>query len=127
MVSFQNGDLHTFFSKGDGSYFVIDDDTPPNTFNNSAVWVADYTGDGKGDVLTFSNGWLYTHAAHINSSTDKSPDLLSNIVNPFGGNNSIIYQPLTDNAVYAKDTGAQAAVYPNVDLQYPLYVVSKTS
>jgi hypothetical protein len=46
------------------------------------------------------------------------------LLNGFGVTTAVTYKPLTDASVYAKDT---TAVYPYVDIQAPMYVVSSVS
>jgi RHS repeat-associated protein len=122
LISFQNTDFHVHYSKGNGTYDPVTTPTDGTNVNTSYLWVFDHNGDGKGDLATFSNGFLYTHTAHIASATDRFPDLLSSVVNPFNGTNTITYQPLTDGApFYVKYNDA---VYPKVDLQLPTYAVS---
>jgi hypothetical protein len=55
------------------------------------------------------------------------PDLLSSVTDGLGQATTIAYKPLTDSTAYAKDTGASAASYPNVDVQAAMYVVAQAS
>lgn len=50
--------------------------------------------------------------------------MISSIINGFSATTAISYAPLTDGSVYTKDSGA---VYPYLDVQTPLYVVSSVS
>ncbi len=56
----------------------------------------------------------------------RTPDLITQFSNGLGASTTVIYKPLTDSTVYAKDTNA---VWPLRDVlqQGPLYVVSSTS
>ncbi len=49
------------------------------------------------------------------------PDLLNNVTNGLGATTAVNYTPLTNSSVYTKGNGA---VYPEIDVQIPLYVVS---
>lgn len=46
------------------------------------------------------------------------------MITGLGATTSVVYKPLTDGAVYTKDT---TGVYPVIDVQAPLYVVSQVS
>jgi hypothetical protein len=52
------------------------------------------------------------------------PDIVTSITSGIQSETTIAYKPLTDSLAYTKDTGLNAAPYPNVDLQMPMYVVS---
>ncbi|MDZ4345213.1 MAG: RHS repeat-associated core domain-containing protein [Candidatus Binatia bacterium] len=102
-----------------GSEFVIQ--TWSGNLNANGVnYVGDFNGDGLADIGAWGTGG----AVQVHKQQGPFPDLITNVVNPFRGSTAITYKPLTDTSVYTKDTGAQAAVYPNVDLQHPLYVVA---
>ena len=89
----------------------------------------DFNGDGKMDIMYITDGtgggppygkgqqrsvFLATPAAVV-------PDLASNFTTGLGAVTSITYKPLTDSTVYTKDN---TAVYPYLDMQSPMYVVS---
>ena len=83
-------------------------------------YLADVNGDGKADLIQIAWSGLFVGLAN-----GPMPDLLTQINESLGASTSITYKPLTDAASgYTKGTGA---VYPVVDLQPPLYVVSSTS
>jgi hypothetical protein len=108
--------LVSFLSVGEGTYWAVQQTGGYHTVHRN--WPGDYSGDGR-PVIAGRKGALNQIQAIV--STGAYPDLLTGITNPFGGTNEISYKPLTDNTVYAKDNNA---VYPNFDVQYPLYVVS---
>jgi len=84
--------------------------------NNNAV--GDFNGDGMADMAgsTGSGGkW------HVTLSGTKVANLISNITDGHGAKTEMTYKPLTDNTVYTKGSGA---VYPEIDIQAPQYVVS---
>jgi len=113
--------LTTYFSKGNGDFSAIVQPSSATFLYPNQNWFLDLDGDGKTDyVFPILSG----RPLQANFRLGAHPDLLTNIINPFGGQNTIAYKPLTDNTVYAKDTGALAATYPNVDLIEPVYVVS---
>jgi hypothetical protein len=100
----------------------------PNTFNSGTGWsneslvprrFADVNGDGKADIVGFASNGVY-----VSNLTQPAPDILSSITNGLGATTSISYKPLTDSTVYSKDSGA---VYPLMDIQAPMYVVSSVS
>jgi hypothetical protein len=105
--------------------------TTSNPYGNSSgphLLAMDMNGDGKGDLLqqfvdggdTFSLTWRilpYLSGGAVG-------DLVKGINNGISGDITIDYKPLTDAAVYTKDTGA---VYPVADEQYPYYVVANAS
>ncbi len=99
---------------------------PINPFGLNLV--GDFNGDSKSDF--FSSGSAMYAGRNSPADLQRSgqvfgaPDLLVEIANAYGGVTTLIYKPLTDDSIYIKDSGAAAAQYPNVDLQYPLYVVS---
>ena len=53
-----------------------------------------------------------------------APDLLTSVTDSLGRVSTIAYAPLTDDAVYSKDSDA---VFPVIDIQAPLYVVESVS
>src|SRR3990172_1665710 len=105
-----------------GSGFDIQTWTTAQYIGASGSWnfLGDFNGDGKTDMMSYNT----PTTMKVQTVNSPYPDLLTNITNPFGGTTAITYKPLTDISVYTKDTGAQAAVYPIVDIQSALYVVS---
>lgn len=83
------------------------------------MFVTDWNGDGFGDIGRFghSNVTVFKHAA---SDSDK----IVRIVDGLGAETNIQYALLTDAAVYEKQ---QSAIYPNVDVQGAISVVSSVS
>ncbi|MBI2228362.1 MAG: VCBS repeat-containing protein [Deltaproteobacteria bacterium] len=127
-VADTNGDGKTDYVYADGGNINVYVSTG-STFSAPAVW-GTYSGSGTRQLGDFNGDrkedYIQGNGNNIKVSTVNAPfpDLVTNITNPFGGTTAVTYKPLTDSTVYTKDTGAQAAVYPNVDLQHPLYVVS---
>ncbi|PZN81555.1 MAG: hypothetical protein DM484_08290, partial [Candidatus Methylumidiphilus alinenensis] len=84
------------------------------------MFTGDTNGDGKTDLI-FQDGyhtgiWTYAYGPVFSNS-------LSSITTGSGLAITFSYKLLTDNTVYTKDTNA---VYPYLDFQGPLYVVSQT-
>src|SRR3990172_9708203 len=81
------------------------------------------TGDGKADLASKhdTQNQIFTYF-----SSGPYPDLVTDITNPSGGVTTITYKPLTDSSVYTKDPDPPLpqTEYPNMNLQYALYVVS---
>ena len=82
--------------------------------------VGDFNGDGKTDLTGYISGSTW----HTALSGGGFPDMISSIINGFSATTAITYAPLTDASVYTKDGNA---VYPYLDVQTPLYVVSSVS
>jgi RHS repeat-associated protein len=116
LVSHNNG-IVTIYSNGNGSYSSFSE-TPQNGWNWTSTWVGDFDGAGLSSLLTNNN-------SHFNTALPNSPfpDLVTSITSPFGGQTTIAYGPLTDDTLYAKDTGTFKIAYPDVDIQDPFYVV----
>jgi hypothetical protein len=86
-------------------------------------WVGDFNGDGKADIASWIDG-SGGSSIRMNLTSPPAPDLATRITSQSTDLFTVTYKPLTDTTTYTIDTGAQAASYPNVDLQLPLYVVS---
>jgi hypothetical protein len=105
-----------------------------NGFNTSSQWVAgfgsaagytagmprqvaDMDADGFPDVV----GTLASGASVALSGRAMPPDLITAFASGLGLNTTLSYAPLTKPWVYTKGSGA---IYPQMDLTVPLYVVS---
>jgi hypothetical protein len=108
-----NGNIKVYLSTGSSFAAPVNWGTYSG---NGTHRIGDFDGDGKSD-------YSYANNSVINIQIANGPfaDLITNITNSFGGQTAITYKPLTDGSVYVKET---SAVYPDVDVQYPLYVVS---
>lgn len=102
------------------------------TFEDKRVWIEaegawngesdriremDMTGDGLPDVVigpSSEGDWPQIHS-------NPPGDRISSITDGLGQTVSFTYKPLTDSAIYTKDTNAS---FPTTDLQTPMYVVS---
>jgi hypothetical protein len=88
---------------------------PPEA--NYTPVVGDFNGDGKTDfafagatsIYTFQSGGPLTYQ-------------LNAVTNGLGATTAFTYQPITNGSVYTKDT---TSTYPIVDVQVPIYVVSR--
>ena len=99
----------------------IDPITVTDIDGGTALYTGDWNGDGITDVMWWSSGsgannWF------VNSNT--TPDILTSVTNGLGATASFTYKPLTDSSVYVKDSGANAASYPTIDIQAAVQVVS---
>jgi hypothetical protein len=114
-----------FFSNGDGTltFFVYgypsgaNFGVPPQA--NWAPVVGDLNGDGKTD-------FAFAGATSVATFLSSGPPLyqLNTITNGLGATTTVTYQPLTNSSVYTKDT---TSMYPLVDVQTPVYVVSQAN
>ena len=84
--------------------------------NTYPRYLVDVNGDGLADVVGFASTGVY-----VAKNAGTPLNLLKTAATGLGATTSIAYTPLTDPTVYTKDT---TAVYPLLDLQSPLYVVS---
>lgn len=95
---------------------------------------ADFDGDGAVDYVRFrranSNPKLFTSRS---STRHQARDVIVQITDGIGAITQIGYQPLTNAAVYRRDTGSLIAAVPNgrgsptFDLLAPMYVVAKAN
>jgi hypothetical protein len=85
------------------------------------TFVADVNGDGRSDLVQIYNN---EYRAQVLHSDEVGNNALASVSTGLGVTTSVTYAPLTNNSVYAKDSGA---VYPYVDIQFPLYVVSSVT
>jgi hypothetical protein len=114
-------------SNGDGSYGVPISSTTPMTGYLAPFWqltIGDVNGDGKSDVIALyisSNG--SGDGIRINPMLSKAVNQSAlSTISVSSAVTSIVYRPITDRSVYTKD--ATTSLYPIVDVQAPLYVVS---
>ena len=83
----------------------------------------DFNGDGLTDLISqWNNGGLLHFVGYVADPPFLS-DLLTSITTGIGANVIVTYKSLTSSIVYTKDS---TATYPLVDLQGPIYVVSRT-
>ncbi len=119
IASANGGSIYVHLSTGSG--FDNQTWTVPSAWGGSGyTWAGDFNGDGKTDIASANGGSIYVHLSMNNMLTD----VLNSLSTGLGASTSVTYKPLTDPTVYSKDN---AAVYPYLDVQAPLYVVSSVS
>lgn len=114
-----------WLGKGDGTFAIYTNFGAQDGSNiGNALRIIDLNGDGKPEILwdAIDSYSRSTGTRRLWLSDGVSPDLLSSFTTGLGLTTTITYRPLTDGSVYTKDTGS---VYPMVDVQSPLYVVSR--
>jgi RHS repeat-associated protein len=124
---------------------------PGQNLSSNATWLGDFNGDGAADLYAPVGGggndtiFLASQGGTVQSS-DQAPNQVLALTDGIGGQTSITYLPLTDPAVYSRQTQpaseqldvlllantfqytplspVQAPLYPNQTVEDPLYVVS---
>jgi hypothetical protein len=98
---------------------------------NSDFVLGDFTGRGQTEILRIgeqNTEWGGTAGSNrlLTKVNSEVPDQLMRVVGPSGAVSTVQYQWLSadDAGVYAKDSGANAASYPLVDVRPPLSVVA---
>ncbi|MNK12748.1 hypothetical protein D3C87_308230 [compost metagenome] len=130
-----NGKTTTFVQTNSGTSFsewtAWSSQTPTADFSVSVckpLIAADVNGDGKSDLVCaydHGNGMTTTF---VQNATPSSSDMVSSVlIGSTQRDLNVNYLPIVKSAVYTKDTGSNAAVYPKLDIQAPLYVVSSVS
>ncbi len=101
---------------------------PPNHFVNHkredvGTRLVDVNGDGLMDIVRsqWRPGGKEIKHAYINKGSALG-DVITSIVDSNGYTKTLSYKPLTNPTVYKKDKNAE---FPLVDIQYPLYVISR--
>jgi hypothetical protein len=101
---------------------IVDGHSNRNAEDRYMQW-GDFNGDGRTDYMYIPNDgdgrWLLSK-----QSSGNYPDLLNKVTTGQEATITISYLPLTDSDVYTKQT---TAVYPVIDVQAPMYVVSKVT
>ncbi|NER95557.1 MAG: hypothetical protein F6J86_17230 [Symploca sp. SIO1B1] len=115
--------ISTYFSKGntfDTQGVTVNTNTD-SLSSSQPILSMDVNGNGETDLVKLLEKGdelsLITHFANV-----LNRDLLTTITNGIGEVTQVEYKPLTDNTVYTKGS---KAIYPKVDIQAPIYVVSK--
>jgi len=122
VLSYYSGYFTTFLSNGDGTYTKLRTAQPSSDWAVGTVWPGDFNGDGKTDVLSYYNSNFI-----FMPQTCGCRDILTKVALGVGITTTFSYKPLTYSAIYTKDSGTSAALYPIQDLQSPMYVVSSVS
>jgi hypothetical protein len=115
--------IYQFVSNGDGT-FTYRTLSMPNGWNfgappSSNYWVqlGDFNGDGRTEFAMVAGTYAYTVTADGSVG-----DVISQVSNGLGVTATVTYLPLTNGAVYTRDSTAS---YPIQDMQTPFYVVSR--
>ncbi|MGB5441541.1 MAG: RHS repeat-associated core domain-containing protein, partial [Gammaproteobacteria bacterium] len=106
-------------SNGDGTFGSTRETAHAGAGWYSYASLADVNGDGLTD-------WVFSGSTAVSVRLHKGvrPDLINNISNGAGVQINLVHSPLTDNTVYAKYSDS---IYPLLDIQTPMYVVSSSS
>jgi hypothetical protein len=115
-------DVWIGFSNGDGSFPTWSwSSNVMGLANSFQHYFVDVNGDGKADFIRVARTWSQGQSS---LATGGGPDFITSTTTGLGATTSITYKPLTDASLYTRDSGA---VFPVVDLQPPLFVVSSVS
>jgi hypothetical protein len=125
-VSRTTNDGWVGLSNGDGTFgaWTASTNNESGATNNFDHYFVDVNGDGLADWIQVSKtsnlGWIGKSVAPIDhqSVQVQAASIYTS---------SFSFSSLVGSSVFVKDSGANASVYPKVDLQYPLYVVSSVS
>jgi len=112
---------YVYLSNGDGT-FTLNYSVYGGSFGvpptiNYAMSVDDITGDGVSDQVFVGSTYQYVFTA-----TGPRPDLITSFAPGLGAATAVTYTPITNSAIYTKDTNS---VYPKMDMQLSMYVVSR--
>jgi hypothetical protein len=107
-----------WLNNGDGTFQVIVDNA-----NNAGFspLVADFTGDGKSDILWDQESSKTRTMVYSPASPVDNTDAIQSIISGLGSVTTITYGRMTDPTVYTKGT---SAAYPSMDVQSSMAVVS---
>ena len=86
--------------------------------------IGDANGDGITDMIAMATGPSGMVILASERSAATPVDVLSSVTDSLGKVMTVGYAPLTDDTVYTKGSGA---VFPELDVQAPLYVVKEVS
>jgi hypothetical protein len=115
-----------WIGKGDGTFAIVSNFAGQDgTVVGYTAVLGDFTGDGKADILWDSRTGTDTRSTGSRVlwlSDGTAPDLLTSITTGIGANVAVTYKPLTSSSVYTKDN---TAIDPLLDLQGPMFVVSR--
>ena len=113
------------FSRGPES--VLGSFTSLDSPSAERYYPMDVTGDGISDLVDLAkcsdqNNRARTCAYSWITDSHPESDFISSITDGLGSQTEVEYKPITDSSIYTKGTGA---AYPVVDVQEPIYVVSR--
>ncbi|MDR6941124.1 RHS repeat-associated core domain-containing protein [Mucilaginibacter pocheonensis] len=91
-----------------------------SAINMAKFYGGDVNGDGKADFIRMSLDQNQQINIVPYVSTGLYPDLVTNIVNPLGGETSISYAPLTNNTVYTSNADTSFPQGPGLRYPHPI-------
>ncbi len=121
-----NGARVLWIGKGNGTFIVVSNfGAQDGSVVGYAPGFGDFNGDGATDVL-----WDSRNEEDVGSTGTRilwlsdgvASDLITGVANGLGATITVSYKSLTDGSVYTRDN---SATDPVVDLQGPVYVVSR--
>ncbi len=125
---------YAWLGQGDGLFTAMAGGAPVlsapggDQYAGGRPFLVDINGDGAPDLLYASANAGGHYAYAWKNSNSPINDLLGSISTGSGATTRISYDSLSGGtAVYTKDTGADAATYPKLDLRVPSYVVSSST
>ncbi|MDO9427365.1 MAG: VCBS repeat-containing protein, partial [Methylobacterium sp.] len=124
-----------FLGNGDGTFGPrIASSFLETHFSGYQLIPADINGDGKLDLMYITDGSMgvpygkgMQRSVFLANPQLDMPDVLSSIAMNADKNIRLSIKPLTDSSTYTKDISPNASVYPKLDVQAPIYVVSSVS
>ena len=115
---------YAWLNNGDGTFSELKKSVAVANFSSYTPDTGDYNGDGLLDILVTHRGTSHVQAYAWLNHQLTVPSKIIQISTALNTSTHIDYTPLTDNAVYTKGSGA---VYPEIDIQGPMYVVSNVT
>ncbi|MCE3603623.1 FG-GAP-like repeat-containing protein [Massilia sp. P8910] len=93
-------------------------ETNPTSHGNTTVSLTDLNGDGLPDLYVTKSisGSRYAPDPKVYFNQSQPPHLLSQVGSSIGASTTITYGVLSNPALYTKDSGGNAAVYPKLDM-----------
>ena len=120
---------YTALSEGNGGFADASYNAPKTTgdFSLFEPSLGDFNGDGVSDLVwTFESSINGLRAYSSLAVVPEDHGLIASIDAGLGADITLDYRPLTDSAVYAKDTGVEACTGLScVDIQFPMRIVSE--
>ena len=117
-----------YLSNGDGTFTKAPDFNIRTTLLASSSGTAgslpgDFNGDGKMDVMIWSNDPTYNSLYQANGGVGQINSVFASDQTKI----DVVYQPLTNKNIYTRDGGTNASTYPVQDVQGAMYVASSVS
>ncbi|MNM82846.1 hypothetical protein D3C81_948890 [compost metagenome] len=133
LVAVANNSLgwHAFTALGNGdgtfqSAKLTFNYTASGSFQGYTTYMSDVNGDGLVDLVTVANNSAGWSAFTSTGVGDPTSDYVVGFSNLDAGLR-FSYLSLTNSVLYKKDAGTTASMYPKLDIQAPMYVVSSVS